>query len=114
MQLVSKVAGAHEPVLVAFEREAVAALEVRHARLDLNEHEPSVLELHVSTSDARRERYEVDPVAGVHPYLLSDEGELPPELLLHLLGQFFGHITAVHSPSPTSLSQRRFILSPHI
>ena len=102
VQLVREVAGAHEPVLVAVEREAVAALEVRHARLDLNEDEPPVLECRVPPAAAGREGHEVDPMVRIDPDLLRDEGELPAELLRHLLGQLFSHVSARHLETPSS------------
>lgn len=112
-QRVGELERAHQPVLIALERPAVAAREIVHTRLDLDEREGAGLELGggrmVRRSVARTMRpvgHEIDPAGVIDPDLARDQGVLAAQPRPYLLGKLGGHLAAVsfplhgaHSPS---------------
>lgn len=112
-QRVGELKRAHQPVLIALERPAVAAREIVHTRLDLDEREGAGLELGggrmVRRSVARTMRpvgHEIDPAGVIDPDLARDQGVLAAQPRPYLLGKLGGHLAAVsfplhgtHSPS---------------
>lgn len=112
-QRVGELERAHQPVLIALERLAVAAREIVHTRLDLDEREGAGLELGggrmVRRSVARTMRpvgHEIDPAGVIDPDLARDQGVLAAQPRPYLLGKLGGHLAAVsfplhgtHSPS---------------